>query len=171
MSIAAAGAPLSALRAIAATPIRMTQDEITQMQREDTPFARTDAEIAQEMARYKEQQDKVEAHTVFRTGGKIVAVLYRDGSATYGLNADGARHPMGEGNLGLDAVSSRMAQSLQKKYGAGLSVDSYDEGSAPTQGELSRAMFGTSGLPSGGIMADRARVSFDTSLLETLGRT
>lgn len=106
----------------------------------------SEAERAAQLAK----QNAVEAHTVYRVDGKIVAVYYQNEwtlSVTGGgpLKGDAARIGRAQGLSGEklnDFIADHVTQQLRKRYGAALQVEQYERGSAPTLGELHAEIFG-----------------------------
>lgn len=120
----------------------------TGLDRHEGAMAKLEAaqKTPEEQARQLNRQAQVEAHTVYREDGKLIAAHYADGTTTFGRNADGATglaaresgHAQGLHGARLnDHIAERIAEDLREKYGGALEVQRFSEGNAPTQGELS----------------------------------
>lgn len=127
----------------------------------------------QDMVRQIAQQSALKAKTVFRSGSKVVAVQYQNGSVMYpqGGDAGGAiaagkqADALGlSGQQRMDFIAEQMAQKLQSIYGAGLQVQSYDSASAPSQGELHAEVFGAPSQKPSSLWAG----SFDAQTLQMM---
>ena len=115
------------------------------------------------------QQQNVEAHTVYRAGGKVIAVQYQDGTTGYPVGGDigGATAAKKEAHsLSLsraaqnDYIAGRLEANLRERFGQGLSVERFTSGSAPTQGQLMAEYNAVASPPS--------RVAIDAQSLEKL---
>ena len=103
-----------------------------------------------EMAAQKAKQDAVEAHSVYRVNGDIVAVHYQDGTSSMRNDAAGARgdaEKIGRaaglsGDALNDFVAAQMTQALRQQYGSALTVEQYEPGSAPKRIDLAHEMNG-----------------------------
>lgn len=123
-----------------------------------------------DVAAQLERQNATPAHSVFRSGGAIVGVLYQDGSV---VSPSGTGSAVPRGALGLDAYAERLGAALKAEHGGNLTVERWRNGGAPTQGELNDALFrphdrlGTYGVQDAA--PGRSRVAFDTRTLEAMG--
>jgi hypothetical protein len=103
-----------------------------------------------------EQYDRlnaIEAHTVYRVNGRIICVIARNGQTLFeradDFRAAGGLKPSDEaGDLGftgeryMDYVSRRIAANLAQRHADALDVAVFEEGDAPTLGDLREQMFG-----------------------------
>lgn len=107
---------------------------------------------AAEMAAQIAKQAAVEADTVFRVAGKIVAVQWQDGSTLFpgapvdgGANARGREMAAQQGLDGADAnatIVREMTEALRQRYGSALTIDTFGASSGPTRAQLYPEMFG-----------------------------
>lgn len=150
------------------TPSDAERAEAAATAQADKP--KSSAEIFGEMAAHLKEQEAVKAHTVFKSGGKIVGVLYQDGSAVY--PSGGAGSGVSRGSLGLGAYADTIGAALKKSYGAGVTTERWKDGDAPTQGQLSDTMFRSQDRLGSyrflDALAGRGNVAFDTATLEAM---
>lgn len=151
--ILSTGIPVSEARRIYPTLMKKEDlpVDLERMKRlEETTKRMNDPAFLKEM---RDKQDATEAHSVFKKGNKVIAVLYREGGTMLRNEANGlpiqgmmkeaeARGLTGEKYH--DFMAEKMTDALNMRLG-NVQVETYEKGNAPTQGELTRQIFGTSG--------------------------
>lgn len=154
------GIPVSMATSVKLPPLQkfneVAKDAITVTQNmTDSQFSRESMEIRQGIRRefsaeaiyaQLEKQDAVKVHTVFRSGGKIVATYSPEGGTYTSSNAAGARtlRIMDEvvsrglwGKAADDFISTELEKSMKNFYGRSLSVERFKStAEAPTIGQL-----------------------------------
>ena len=125
------------------------------------------------------RQNAVEAHTVYRMGGEILGVQWRDGVTTFTENAaDGgaslrakeqARTRGLTGDAANDLIAGEIAAALTERYGLTVQVKSYISGAGPSRGDLQSEMFGRGSASA--VSAPRSRVSVDSRTFAVLQET
>jgi len=161
---------------LAATPIQSTPEEVAAFKQGMADFEKVRQGISPEERQQQiARQNAVEAHTVYRSQGKIVAVHYQDGSTLYPTGGDvgmagKAKHEAFQMGLRGEAantyISDQMTTALKARYGAGLEVSTYTAGAAPTAGQLNAKIFGAARANT--VNATASLAAFDADLLSML---
>lgn len=157
----------------------MTEDELAVLRDVDQRSAPLSADERQAAVA---RQNAVEAHTVYRLGGKILGVQWRDGVTTFTATAtddstatDGGASALAKekaaargltGAAANDFIAEEIAAGLQERYGAAVQAETYVSGAGPTRSELQSEMFGHGSASAVG--AARSRVAVDTSTFALL---
>ncbi|HSW40155.1 MAG TPA: hypothetical protein VLL97_11755 [Acidobacteriota bacterium] len=90
-------------------------------------------------ARGLEQQSKIQAHTIFTVGGKVVATQWANGWSSF---QPGGQAASDMSNIdGADNRAAFIEKTLRQVYGAQLEVHDFSNSpSAPTMGDLEPVM-------------------------------
>ncbi|MBP2302736.1 hypothetical protein [Azospirillum picis] len=167
----ASGARLSVsgLAAIQATPVAPSAAEADETEAFLKAGKLSSTRVFADMAAQLERQNAVPVHSVFRSGGTIVGVLYQNGTVA---QPSGTGSVLPRGSLSLDAYAGRLGAALKAKHGGNLTVEQWRNGGAPTQGQMNDALFrphdrlGVNALQDA--VLPRTNVAFDARTLEAM---
>jgi len=142
------------MHTLMATPTKSSNEEIARLAEQMQNFEKIRAGASpEELAKQIAKQNATQAHTVFRAGGDIVGVYYKDGTTTYPSGGDvggsvvAQKEGLARGLSGKsldDFIVQSMTDRLSKIYGSGLEVQTTSSRTGPTQGQLNAEMFGAS---------------------------
>ena len=137
------------------------------------PLSRSAAERAAQIAKQRAEP----AHTVYKVGGKVIAMHQHNGFTTFGSSADGGASTQAKkagaaqgltGEALNTFVADAITAALKQKYGAALQVETYrDPATAPSSGAIEDAMFGRTptGVPRA---SPTSLVAYDAGLFSFL---
>lgn len=171
--------PIAGIREFTFPPVNLSKSDPDRMAslRSAIELIKNPPSAADQAAQLAKQRS-VEAHTVFKADGKIVAVQWQDGTTTFpegkpdgGASERAKAAAAGKGLFGPDAndlVADAMTEALKQKYGSGLTIEQFETGTAPTRGDLRTEMFGGIDTRTGSLLPLTAPVVFDSDFLAVL---